>query len=90
MYTYGFTPTGEPLETMVYLTRSARYRPDGVTDYSKGILFNPRVPQDSDVLDYQLAMRELDSPTVLLRLNESSGAMSLRILQFRARPPHRG
>lgn len=78
LYTYGFTPTGEPLETMVY---SDPLLPDtdldGVTDYLEKVYgFNPRVPQDSDVLDYQLAMRELDSPTVLLRLNESSGAMS--------------
>lgn len=78
LYTYGFTATGEPLETMVY---SDPLLPDsdldGVTDYLEKVYgFNPRVPQNSDVLDYQLTMRELDSPTVLLRLNESSGAMS--------------
>lgn len=77
LYTYDFTAQGVPLETMVYpdpLSPDADQ--DGVTDYLEKVYgFNPRVAQDASVLSYELTMRELDSPLMMLRFNESSGAM---------------
>lgn len=77
LYTYDFTSTGAPLETMVYSDPlMADTDLDGVTDYLEKVYgFNPRVSQNSDVLDYELTMREQDSPLIMLRFNEQSGAM---------------
>ncbi len=77
LYTYDFTDTGAPLETMVYPNPlMADSDLDGVTDYLEKVYgFNPQVPQNADVLSYELAVREQDSPIIMLRLNESSGAM---------------
>ena len=77
LYTYDFTAIGAPLETMVYPDPlMADSDLDGLTDYLEKVYgFHPRVPQDSNVLDYELTMREQDSPRIMLRLNEDSGAM---------------
>lgn len=76
LYTYAFTAIGAPLETMVYPDPLiADTDMDGVTDYLEKVYgFNPRVSQDSDVLEYELAMLEQDSPMVMLRFDESSGS----------------
>lgn len=77
LYTYGFDETGAPLETMVYSDPlMADSDLDGLTDYLERVYgFHPRVSQNSDVLDYELTVREQDSPLIMLRLNESSGSM---------------
>lgn len=75
-FTYDFTSTGAPLETMVYPDPNmADTDLDGLTDYLEKVYgFNPQVPQDSDVLDYTLAMREMDAPLIMLQMNEGGGA----------------
>ncbi|HZW04821.1 MAG TPA: LamG-like jellyroll fold domain-containing protein, partial [Anaerolineaceae bacterium] len=77
LYTYDFDSIGAPLETMVYPDPlSPDTDLDGVTDYLERVYgFHPGVPQNSDVLDYELTLREQDSPLIMLRLNENAGAM---------------
>jgi len=77
LYTYDFTETGAPLETMVYPDPlMADSDLDGVTDYLEKVYgFHPRVYQNSDVLEYELSMRELDAPLVMLRFNEEVGSL---------------
>ncbi len=76
MYTYGFASDNSPLETMVYpdpLTADTDY--DGITDFRERLYgFNPNVPEEANVLTYDLGMRELDAPLILLQFDEAPGA----------------
>ncbi len=72
LFTYDFTSIGAPMETVVYpdpLMPDSDL--DGLTDYLERVYgFNPNVSQNSDVLDYELSMREQDAPIVMLRFND--------------------
>ncbi|MBN1148930.1 MAG: Ig-like domain repeat protein [Anaerolineales bacterium] len=76
LFTYGFDEYGQPLETMVFpALDNVDTDFDGLTDLLEKVYgFNPQAPQDSDVLNYVLSTRELDSPLVLLRLDEPGSA----------------
>ncbi|HEX2979893.1 MAG TPA: LamG-like jellyroll fold domain-containing protein, partial [Anaerolineaceae bacterium] len=76
LFTYGFTADGTPLETMVYpnpiIPDGDR---DGLTDLMEKIYgFNPNSPDEANILDYTLTTQELDSPLILLGLDETGGA----------------
>ncbi len=80
LYTYAFEADGSPRESKVYpdpLLQDSDF--DGVTDLLEKVYgFNPNVPQPANILDYELASRELDSPLVLLRFDEGRRGEHLR------------